>query len=193
MQYDEFIIQHLRRSADTKENIIKHCIPDIKKVIDVVTEAFRTGHKLLIAGNGGSAADAQHIAAEFVIRLSHDFDRPALPAMALSTDTSILTAGSNDLGYKGVFKRQLEAFGSEGDIFLGISTSGNSENINLAADTARHQQMKTVGLLGKYGGKAKSLFDYTIIVPSDSTQHIQEGHITIGHILCEAVERRLFA
>jgi len=192
MDYPKFITEHLRESARTKTRIIESCLPDIEQAVESIVNCFKNGGKLLICGNGGSAADAQHIAAEFVIRLSHDLQRPALPAIALTTDTSQLTAGGNDIGFDNVFARQVEAYGSENDLLWGISTSGNSENIVRAVDMAKGKKMKTIGLLGSGGGKLAKLMEQTIIVPSDNTQHIQEGHITIGHIICELVERTLF-
>jgi D-sedoheptulose 7-phosphate isomerase len=148
--------------------------------------------KVLLCGNGGSAADAQHLATEFVIRLSPKIERPALPAIALTTDSSMLTAGANDLGYDNVFTRSIEALGNEGDVLIGISTSGNSESVNRAFQKAREKKLATIGLLGKDGGKSKDLVDIAIIVPSADTQRIQEGHITIGHIIFQEVEQEMF-
>jgi D-sedoheptulose 7-phosphate isomerase len=145
---------------------------------------------LLIAGNGGSAADAQHIAAEFVSRFN--FDRPGLPALALTTDTSILTAVGNDYGYEQLFRRQIEANGIGGDVFLGISTSGNSPNILQALEAARLKGMTTFGLTGDTGGKMRELCDFCLCVPSSDTPRIQEAHILIGHTLCAMVELALF-
>ena len=154
--------------------------------------SFEVGNKLLICGNGGSAADAQHLAAEFVIRLSHDIKRPALPAISLTTDTSQLTAGGNDIGFENVFARQVEAYGRSGDILLGISTSGNSKNILRAFKLAKEKKLKTIGLLGAGGGESKKICDISIVIPSNDVQHIQEAHITVEHIICEWVERLLF-
>ncbi|MBN2425847.1 MAG: SIS domain-containing protein [Calditrichaceae bacterium] len=192
MDYQKFIENHLKNSADTKLRIIPSCSKDIQEAVLSILYCFKQKGKLLICGNGGSAADAQHIAAEFVIRLSNDIQRPALPAIALTTDTSQLTAGGNDIGFKNVFARQLQAYGAENDVLLGISTSGNSENIIVAVEMAKKLKMKSIGLLGKGGGRLAKITDQNIIVPSDNTQHIQEGHITIGHIICELVERNLF-
>ncbi|HMY11684.1 MAG TPA: D-sedoheptulose 7-phosphate isomerase, partial [Turneriella sp.] len=152
--------------------------------------AYRAGKKTLIAGNGGSAADAQHIAAEFVSRFY--FDRPALASIALTTDTSALTAIGNDYGYELLFSRQIEANGSSGDIYIAISTSGNSKNVLKSLESAKKLGIKTVGLTGRSGGKMKDMVDYCICVPSDETPRIQETHILIGHILCAAVEKELF-
>lgn len=151
---------------------------------------YRSGNKILVAGNGGSAADAQHFAGELVSRFA--FDRPGLPAIALTTDTSILTAIGNDYGYERLFSRQLEANGRPGDLFLGISTSGNSPNVLLAAETARKMSMKVVGLTGDGGGKLAGLCDECLCVPSKSTPRIQECHLIVEHILCACVEEALF-
>lgn len=189
----QFIKNHIRESARVKNLIPEKCSSDIELAVNTIVHCFKNGGKLLLCGNGGSAADAQHIAAEFIIRLSHDVVRPGLPAIALTTDTSVLTAGGNDIGFEKVFSRQVEALGKKDDIFLGISTSGNSKNILLAAETAKKTGMGTIALLGGTGGKAIALFDISICIPSENTQHIQEGHITVGHIICELVERTLFA
>ncbi|MBD3225229.1 MAG: SIS domain-containing protein, partial [Caldithrix sp.] len=182
MSLHDLVQNHLHSSARIKEAIIDSCSDTIVRAIETMHQQLAEGRKLLICGNGGSAADAQHMAAEFVIRLSHDLQRPAIPAMALTTDTSILTAGGNDIGFKRVFARQVEAFGQKGDILMVISTSGNSENLLLAVQQAKQRQMVTIGLLGNQGGKLDQQLDISIIVPSNNTQHIQEGHITIGHI-----------
>jgi D-sedoheptulose 7-phosphate isomerase len=162
----------------------------LNRVAGDLIAAYRAGKKTLIAGNGGSAADAQHIAAEFVSRFY--FDRPALPSIALTTDTSALTAIGNDYGYEYLFSRQLEANGSSGDIYIAISTSGNSKNVLKSLESAKKLGIKTVGLTGRSGGKMKEMVDYCICVPSDETPRIQETHILIGHILCAAVEKELF-
>ncbi|MDP3831255.1 MAG: SIS domain-containing protein, partial [Ignavibacteriaceae bacterium] len=141
---------------------------------------------------GGSAADCQHIATEFMIRLSHHINRPALPAIALTTDSSNLTAGGNDIGYENVFARNIQGLGNEGDVLLAISTSGNSPNIIKAVDMAHEKGLKVIGLLGGSGGKLKPMVDIPIIVPSANTQRIQEGHITIAHVICESVEVELY-
>ena len=146
----------------------------------------------MLCGNGGSAADSQHIAAEFVIRLSHDIKRPALPAIALTTDTSNLTAGGNDIGFENVFARSIQGLGREGDVLLVISTSGNSKNIINAINAAKENSIKVIGFLGGKGGLIKDMTDVNVLIPSDNIQRIQEGHITAGHIVCEIVERELF-
>ena len=157
-----------------------------------MTAAFKNGNKLLLCGNGGSAADCQHIAAEFMIRLSHDVDRPAIPAIALTTDTSNLTAGGNDIGYDNVFARNVEGLGNSGDILIAISTSGNSSNVIKAVEKAKTKKLKTIGFLGGDGGKLSTKVDLPIIMPSKNVQRIQEGHITVAHIICELVEQELY-
>ena len=152
--------------------------------------ALRNGRKILLAGNGGSAADAQHIAGEFVSRFA--FDRPGLPAIALTTDTSILTAIGNDYGYEKLFSRQVQALGQAGDIFIGYSTSGRSPNVLAAFTEARARGMLCVGLTGNRGGPMLELCDFVLATPSADTPKIQEGHLVIGHILCGLVERAIF-
>jgi len=164
----------------------------IANAVSMVIDTFRNSHKLILAGNGGSAADAQHWAAEWVIRLTHNLDRPAMPAIALTTDSSILTAGANDIGYDNVFARQLEALGQEGDLFIAISTSGNSENLLRASKVAKEKNIRILGILGKDGGKQLALCDEAVIAPSGNTQRIQEMHIIIGHLLCELSEKALY-
>lgn len=152
--------------------------------------ALQSGHKLLIAGNGGSAADAQHLAAEFAVRLTTT--RPALRAIALTTDSSILTAAGNDFGFDHLFSRQIEALGQPGDLFLAISTSGNSPNILRALSRAREQGVHTIGLTGSGGGRMRELCDLALIVPSSVTMNIQESHLALEHIFCMLVERFTF-
>jgi D-sedoheptulose 7-phosphate isomerase len=156
-----------------------------------MSEALGAGRKLLVFGNGGSAADAQHIAAEFVGRFQ--LERDPLPALALSVNTSALTAIANDYGYEEVFARQLRGLGSAGDVALGISTSGRSPNVNGALSAARAMGMGTIGLTGGSGGDMRALCDHCIVVPADDTPRIQEGHILVAHVLCEIVETALFA
>jgi len=188
----KFILDSLKESSETKQRIAEHCVPQIMKAVDLLIEALNKKKKILLCGNGGSAADAQHLATECVIRLSPTIQRPGMPAIALSTDSSNLTAGANDLGYENVFARSVEALGTDGDVLIGISTSGKSESVNRAFQKAREKKMTTIGLLGKDGGKAKDLVDLAIVVPSDDTQRIQEGHITIGHIILQEVEQEMF-
>jgi D-sedoheptulose 7-phosphate isomerase len=160
------------------------------EVARAVIKVYQDGGKVLLAGNGGSAADAQHIAGELVSRFY--FNRPGLSAIALTTDSSVLTAISNDYGYEVVFTRQLEALATNSDIFIGISTSGNSPNIIKAFDYCRDHQIVTVGFTGDSGGKMKDLCDLCLQVPSNETPRIQEMHITIGHIVCALVEEQIF-
>ena len=189
---EEFIAAELNASAQTKTQIAVACRQEISRAVDACLGALRQGKKILLCGNGGSAADSQHLATEFVIRMDPKISRPGIPAIALTTDSSMLTAGANDLGYTQVFARAVEALGAEGDVLIGITTSGKSENVNLAIQKAQSKKMKTIGLLGKDGGTTKTLVDVAIIVPSNDTQRIQEGHITIGHIICALVERELY-
>jgi D-sedoheptulose 7-phosphate isomerase len=192
MTREEFIRSSLTESSETKLRILRECTKQISEAIELVAAAIRNGKKILLCGNGGSAADAQHLATEFVIRLSPAIKRPALPALALTTDTSTLTAGANDLGYDNVFARAVEALGTPGDVLIGISTSGNSESVNRAFQKARQKQMITIGFLGRDGGKSKGLVDLALVVPASDTQRIQEGHITIGHIIFQQVEQELY-
>jgi D-sedoheptulose 7-phosphate isomerase len=189
----KFFEESLVESAETKQAIIQHCREDVYNAIDLMKQAIQNGGKILFCGNGGSAADSQHLATEFIIRLSHDITRPAIASIALTTDTSLLTAGANDIGYENVFARQVEGLGREGDVLVGISTSGNSESILKAFEMAKSKGVKTIAFLGGSGGKIKGSADCEIIIPSNNTQRIQEGHITVGHIVCESVERELYS
>jgi D-sedoheptulose 7-phosphate isomerase len=157
---------------------------------DACIDALRRGHKILFAGNGGSAADAQHLAGELVSRFN--YDRPGLAAFALTTDTSVLTAIGNDYGYERVFARQVEAVGVAGDVFVGISTSGRSPNIVAALQVARAKGLVTVGMTGRGGGRLPELCDHCLRTPSDDTPRIQEGHIAMGHTICWLIERAIF-
>lgn len=165
--------------------------PRIAEMATLLVETFSQGGKLLVMGNGGSAADAQHFVAEVVGRFK--MERRGLPAIALSTDTSILTAIGNDYGFDKVFLRQVEALAVPGDLVVGISTSGNSPNVQLALEFAREKGCRTVGLLGKDGGSIKHCCDLALIVPTNDTPRVQEGHITIIHIVCDLLEKTLFA
>jgi D-sedoheptulose 7-phosphate isomerase len=162
----------------------------VEQVARVCCAALRAGNKILLAGNGGSAADAQHLAGELVSRLN--FDRPGLAAFALTTDTSVLTAVGNDYGYDRVFARQLNAVGVRGDIFIAISTSGHSSNILRALEEGRRKGLVTVGFTGQTGGDMPPLCDFCIRVPVTETPKIQEGHIMLGHIICGLIEREIF-
>lgn len=184
--------RQLIESAEVKRLISEGCTDSILAAAELITDCFEAGGKLMLCGNGGSAADCQHLAAEFVGRLSAVFERPAMPAIALTTDTSCLTATGNDYGFEHIFKRQVEALGREGDVLMAISTSGNSENSIQAVAAAKKLKIRTIGLLGGKGGKLKAIVDLVIVVPSDSVSRIQEAHITIGHIICELVERMLY-
>ena len=180
------IEERLQDSIRTKQEVLKNLVPAIEKTVRLLIGALESGHKLLLFGNGGSAADSQHIAAELVGKLL--VERRALPAISLTTDTSNLTALGNDFGYDTVFRRQVEALGAPGDVAIGLSTSGNSPNVLEALKTARKMGLKTIGLTGRGGGALTGLVDQALVVPSDNTQRIQESHITIGHILCELIE-----
>jgi D-sedoheptulose 7-phosphate isomerase len=190
---ESFILSSLKDSSELKLRIAEKCSLQITRSIDMLLHALRAGKKILLCGNGGSAADAQHLAAEFVIRLDPGLKRPGLPAIALTTDTSNLTAGANDLGFDMVFARSVEALGNEGDVLIGISTSGKSESVNRALLMAKRKKMATIGFLGKDGGTTKDLVDVAIIMPSNDTQRIQEGHITVGHVIFQQVEHELFS
>lgn len=192
MNVENFIKEQLVESSEIKLKIVQECSDDIKQSVNILVDAFKNGKKLLLCGNGGSAADCQHIAAEFMIRLSHDLDRPAIAAVALTTDTSNLTAGGNDIGYENVFARNVEGLGNDNDVLIAISTSGNSGNVVKAVEKAKEKNVKVIGFLGGTGGKLLSMVDQAIVVPSNSTQRIQEGHITIAHIICELTERILY-
>ncbi|HUX92654.1 MAG TPA: D-sedoheptulose 7-phosphate isomerase [Ignavibacteriaceae bacterium] len=192
MDKRKFAIDSLVESSETKIKIQNECLPGILASIDLLVDAYKNGKKLLLCGNGGSAADCQHIATELMIRLNHNISRPALAAIALTTDTSNLTAGGNDIGYENVFARNVEGLGNNGDVLLAISTSGNSPNVIKAVEMAHSKKMKVIGFLGGSGGKLKSIVDIPIVVPSNNTQRIQEGHITIAHIICELTEDELY-
>jgi len=183
------IIAIFKESADTKIRFAQDNVAKIEEVVQVVVTAFRSGKKLLIFGNGGSAADAQHIAAEFVNR--YKLERDPLPALALTTDTSILTSISNDTSFDDVFARQIAALGQAGDIAWGITTSGTSPNIIRAFETARKLGLITLGFTGKEGGEVASLVDYNLQVASPSTPRIQETQLTLAHVICELVEKRI--
>lgn len=165
-------------------------ISTLEEAAEACINAMKNGRKVLLAGNGGSAADAQHIAGEFVSRFA--FDRPGLPAIALTTDTSIITAIGNDYGYETLFARQIQAHGNKGDIFIGYSTSGKSPNILRAFEEAKNIGLIRIGMTGNGGGPMMELCDYLLQVPSTDTPKIQEGHLVLGHILCGLVENTLF-
>jgi len=191
MDKKNFIINSLKESSEVKLLTLEYCLEDIVHASDILINCIQKGNKLMLCGNGGSAADAQHIATEFMVRLSHDVTRPAIPAIALTTDSSNLTAGGNDIGFENIFARSVEGLGKEGDVLICISTSGNSKNIINAVDKAKTKGIITIGLLGMGGGKLKEICHHNIIIPSDNVQRIQESHITVGHILCELTERNI--
>jgi D-sedoheptulose 7-phosphate isomerase len=190
--HSAFIRQTVQQSIDLKNTILQQqdLLDKINDVANRCIDMFKAGNRLLIAGNGGSAADAQHIAAEFVCRFN--FERPGLPAMALATNYSMITAAGNDYSFDDIFAREIEANGRGGDIFIGISTSGNSENILRAIKSARAKDILCVGLAGE-GGKIQQQADICLSIPSSCTPRIQESHIMIGHIICEIVENNMFA
>ena len=189
----KYIKDQIKKSYETKQAIYENeeLLNNIELVAKKCVALYRGEKKTILAGNGGSAADAQHIAAELVGR--YGFDRPSIPSLALTTDTSNLTAIGNDYGYDQVFSRQLEGMGQEGDIFIGISTSGNSKNIIKAFESAHKKNIFTVALTGRDGGDMAKLADISLIVPSNSTPRIQESHILIGHIICDIIEKEIFA
>jgi D-sedoheptulose 7-phosphate isomerase len=189
---NEYISSQVKKSIDVKQKLLdsQELMDLIQEVALKCVEVYKNGNKTLIAGNGGSAADAQHIAGEFVSRFY--FDRPGLASIALTTDTSIITAIGNDYGYEKLFSRQVQANGVKGDIFIGISTSGNSANVIEALKECKEKGIITVGLTGEKGGKMSEMCDYCIRVPSNETPRVQEAHILIGHIICAVVEEAIF-
>ena len=185
------IAAYLHETAATAERSIETCAADIEGAVDVVSRSLRGGGKVLFCGNGGSAGDAQHLATEFVSTLTLDRRRPAIPAIALTTDTSLLTAVANDFGFEEVFARQVEALGREGDVLVGISTSGNSRNVVRAFEEAASQGLERVAFTGRVGGALAPFAGVAIRVPSDETSHIQELHIAIGQLIAFLVEDEL--
>ena len=192
MSVEQCIADQIRASISTKQAILsdERQMRNIAAAARMIVEAYEQGKKTLLAGNGGSAADAQHIAGEFVSKFY--FDRPGIASIALTTDTSIITAIGNDYGYDKLFSRQIQAQGSAGDVFIGISTSGNSANLVEALRMCGQKGIKTIGFTGFTGGKMDSMCDLCIKVPSGETPRIQESHILIGHIICCIVEEKLF-
>ena len=186
----ERIRQIARESLEVKQAFFDANAEAVARAADMIIGAVKAGGKVLVFGNGGSAADAQHIAAELVNRLN--YDHPPIPAIALTTDTSILTSIGNDSSFDNVFERQVRALGRKGDVALAISTSGNSPNVLRAVEAAREIGVTTIALAGRDGGRLATLAELTLVVNADSTQRIQETHITIAHILCELVEDALF-
>jgi D-sedoheptulose 7-phosphate isomerase len=189
-----YIKDQIKKSYETKQAVYEDeaLLQKIEAVAKLCVKLYKeSDKKTILAGNGGSAADAQHIAAELVGR--YGFDRPSIPSLALTTDTSNLTAIGNDYGYDQVFSRQLAGMGQKGDIFFGISTSGNSQNIIKAFEVAKEKGITTVALVGRDGGKMGAMADYALVVPSNSTPRIQESHILIGHIICDIIEKEVFS
>ena len=186
----ERIFSIFQKSIEAKQAFLQSNMDQLERVVREIVEALREGRKVLLFGNGGSAADAQHLAAEFVNRFF--YDRGALAAIALTTDSSVITSISNDYAYEQIFSRQIEALGKEGDIAIGISTSGNSPNVLFGLQKARQMGLITIAFSGGTGGKMKTAADISLIVPAQETPRIQEVHITIGHIICELVEEALF-
>jgi len=186
----EKIFKAFEESISIKDRFVKDNIDSILEVSKVIADIFNDGKKLILFGNGGSATDASHIAAEFVNRFKKE--RPSLPAISLNTDMAIITAIANDYDYSDIFARQLKAIGEEGDIVLAISTSGGAANVLKAMDVAKKKKLKTIAFTGSRGEKFASKATYAFIVPSDNTPRIQETHITLGHVLCQMVEEILF-
>ena len=180
----------IKESIKVKEAVLRTMSKDIKTVAGMIAASLKKGGKLIVFGNGGSAADAQHIAAELIGRFK--LERQALAACSLTTNTSIITSIANDYGYEEIFSRQIEGIASENDIVMGISTSGNARNVITGIVEAKKMGIKTVALTGSGGGELAAIADIALIVPSDNTPRIQESHITIGHILCELIEQNLF-
>ena len=184
----EYLLETSRTAARTADA----CAEEILGATAAIVESLRTGGKILLCGNGGSAGDAQHLATEFVSTLTVDRRRDAIPAIALTTDSSLLTAVANDFGFEGVFARQVEALGRGGDVLVGISTSGNSENVVRAFERARATGIRTIALTGESGGKLGALADIEINVPSSETSHVQEAHIAVGQLIAFLVEDELY-
>jgi D-sedoheptulose 7-phosphate isomerase len=190
--FDQRVSESIKASITVKEQLLRApgLVSTVAKVSEIIVNSLEQGNKVLLFGNGGSAADAQHIAAEFVGRFA--FDRGALAALALSVNTSCVTAIGNDYGFELIFARQIQALGRPGDVAVGISTSGNSQNVIEATLMAKSLGLRTVGLTGCTGGRLKNKVDYCICVPSNETPRIQECHILIGHIISEIVEQTIF-
>ncbi len=183
--------KHFTESIKTKQLTLKTRIDPILAASELIVNTFLSGGKVLLCGNGGSAADCQHIAAEFVNMLDHNLQRPAMPAFSLTTDSSVMTAFSNDFGFEGVFERQVQGLGQKNDMLIGISTSGNSKNVVRAIMAAKAKKMHTLALTGD-SGKMLKLADLSITIPSKNTQYIQESLLVVEHILCQIVEHNLF-
>jgi len=187
---EDYIIKIFRESCQVKEAFVNENLNRIVAVVEAVTTALKAGNKILLFGNGGSAADAQHLAAEFVNRFV--IERPPLPAIALTTDTSVITSIGNDYDFADIFSKQIRAIGQKGDIAWGMSTSGTSVNVVKGLEAAKKIGMVTIGLTGRDGGDVAKIADYALNVSSTSTPRIQEVHITVGHVICEMVDFKLF-
>lgn len=187
---EDYIIKIFRESSQLKEAFVNENLTRIVAVVEAVTAALKGGNKILLFGNGGSAADAQHLAAEFVNRFV--IERPPLPAIALTTDTSVITSIGNDYDFADIFSKQIRAIGQKGDVAWGMSTSGTSANVIKGLEVAKKIGMMTVGLTGRDGGEIARIVDHALIVSSSSTPRIQEVHITVGHVICEMVDFKLF-
>lgn len=187
---EDHIIKIFKESCQLKDIFINDNLGKVVDVVEVITGALKAGNKILLFGNGGSAADAQHLAAEFVNRFL--IERPPLPAIALSTDTSVITSIGNDYDFSEIFSKQIRAIGQTGDVAWGISTSGASVNVRKGLETAKKLGIITIGFTGKDGGEIAKIVDYSLNVPSNSTPRIQEVHITIGHAICEMIDFKLF-
>ncbi len=187
----ESLREILLKSAEVKRLTADVCSDPAMEAARMIAASLQAGGKLMLCGNGGSAGDSQHLAAEFVATLDHRRPRAGLAALALTTDTSFLTAYANDFGYEGVFSRQVETLGKAGDVLIGITTSGNSANVVAACLAAREMGVKTIAMTGEGGGKLADHADILLAVPSSVTMHVQESHIALGHVITLAVERLL--
>ena len=193
MEHQSSMKRLFEESIQTKQQVIEtNILINLEKMGDEIFDAIKLGNKMMLCGNGGSAADAQHLAAEMLVRLRPNNNRAGISAIALAQDTSTITACGNDFGYDRLYERMVQSLGQKGDILIGITTSGNSENIILAMKAAKKMGIKVFGFLGSGGGRALELCDEVFIVPSDNTGRIQESHITAGHALMEYIEDRLF-
>ncbi len=188
----ELIVDTINESIEVKKLVIEQCLDSIEQTSQILIDAIRRGGKILFCGNGGSAADAQHLAAELVIRYRGSVNRKAIPAIALTVDPSIMTAGANDIGYDNIFAREVEAYARENDVLVGITTSGNSPNVLNAVKQAQSMGIKTIGLLGGSGGTILNECTASVLIPSKVTARVQESHIMTGHIWCDMIERALF-
>lgn len=192
MSFLEKITTTIEESIAVKQELARTCSNEILQCGQILANAAQKDNLIMFCGNGGSAADSQHLAAELVVRLRGHINRKAIKSLALTVDPSIMTAGGNDIGYENVFARGVEAYGRKGDVLVGISTSGSSKNVIKAIEQAKKQDVTVIGLLGNGGGTIASLCDASVIVPSSVTARIQESHILIGHIWCEIIEELLF-